>query len=448
MKRYESYKDSNIPWIGNLPKRWQVKKIKHSCYVKGRIGWHGLNTNDYQDEGAYLVTGTNFADGEVDWNSCHNISLEKYDEDPYIQLKSNDLLITKDGTIGKVALVDNLKKEATLNSGIFLVRPLIENLDTAYLKYVIESSVFKRFFDYSSTGATIQHLYQVTFNGFSFPLPEQEEQRAIVRYLDKKLEQIDTFIQNKRRLIALLEEQKSALINRAVTKGLDEGVEMKDSGVEWVESFPSHWSVKRVKQVSRVISKGTTPSTEGGDLSFEGPITFLKAENIQTNDLRIKKEPIFKIDEKTNQLIKRSVLQHNDVLFVIAGATLGKVGVVSREIIPANTNQAVAFIRPGKYIKSSYLGYWLLSSRIKEITWLNAVQSAQPNLSMVDLGNFPFLHPPLQEQEKIVNYIEKEIIEKNEAISNTDKEIQLINEYRTTLISEVVTGKIDVRTAA
>lgn len=103
-KPYPVYKDSGVEWLGKVPEHWEVWKIKHSTYVKGRIGWKGLTSNDFLDEGAYLVTGTDFVDGKVNWETCYHVSYERFDEDPYIQLKEKDILITKDGTIGKIAI--------------------------------------------------------------------------------------------------------------------------------------------------------------------------------------------------------------------------------------------------------------------------------------------------------------------------------------------------------
>jgi len=105
---YPQMKDSGIEWLGKIPEHWEQIKVKYSTYVKGRIGWHGLTSDEYLDEGPYLITGTDFNEGNINWDSCHHISEERYNEDPYIQLKNNDLLITKDGTIGKTAIVHDM----------------------------------------------------------------------------------------------------------------------------------------------------------------------------------------------------------------------------------------------------------------------------------------------------------------------------------------------------
>lgn len=126
LKKYPKYKLTGIKWIDGdastssaqgIPEEWEIKKIKHLCYVKGRVGWKGLKASEFLIKGfAYLVTGTDFKDGLVDWDNCYQIDEERYLEDPYIQLRNNDLLITKDGTIGKLAIVENLDKPACLNS--------------------------------------------------------------------------------------------------------------------------------------------------------------------------------------------------------------------------------------------------------------------------------------------------------------------------------------------
>jgi type I restriction enzyme S subunit len=187
MKPYPEYKDSGIDWIGNIPKDWGLKKIKHGSYVKGRIGWKGLKSDEFLTEGyAFLVTGTDFHYGIIDWETCYHIDQFRYDEDPYIQLRENDLLITKDGTIGKVAIVKGLNGYACLNSGIFLVRPINGIYETEFLYWMLNSNVFNEFINFIRTGSTISHLYQNVFVEFIFPVPPRKEREAIVNFLDHR----------------------------------------------------------------------------------------------------------------------------------------------------------------------------------------------------------------------------------------------------------------------
>jgi type I restriction enzyme, S subunit len=277
-------------------------------------------------------------------------------------------------------------------------------------------------------------------------LPPPTEQAAIVRFLDHWNGRLEKAIRSKRRVIALLQEQKQAIIHRAVTQGLDPNVKLKDSGIPWLGEIPAHWEAPRVKQCARKISKGTTPSTEGREILESGPVRFLKSENISMG--RITDKPLCFIDEETHRMLGRSQLKENDILFVIAGASLGKTAVMPLQVLPANTNQAVAFLRPNNRVVPRFLELWLQSPSIKELIWLNAVQSAQPNLSMEDLGNFVCPVPPLDEQQQIFEFVMIATKPIADAIARYEREITLLREYRTRLTADVVTGKLDVRTAA
>lgn len=164
-------------YTGNWVSINMAKKSK----LKARIGWQGLTTAEYLDSGySYLVTGTDFEDGHINWDECHYVTADRYFQDPNIQLTNGDVLITKDGTIGKVALVDGLNKPATLNSGVFVVRPINNAYSARFLYYVLESRVFRDFLDMLSAGSTIVHLYQKDLVNFSFMAPATlDEQEAI-----------------------------------------------------------------------------------------------------------------------------------------------------------------------------------------------------------------------------------------------------------------------------
>ena len=211
MESYSSYKDSGVEWIGDIPKYWYLNKVGHNTYVKGRIGWKGLKSDDFIDEGPYLITGTDFqSDGSINWEKMYHVDQKRYDEDPFIQLKDNDVLITKDGTIGKVVYVGNLRGETCLNSGIFLTRPTNEEYISKYFFWVLKSNVFKIFVDYNSDGSTIQHLYQNVFINFKFPIPPIPEQTQIVSFLDTKTQKIDELIDKTEQKIDLLKTSISS----------------------------------------------------------------------------------------------------------------------------------------------------------------------------------------------------------------------------------------------
>ena len=164
---------------------WVKINLAKNSKLKARIGWQGLTTAEYLDEGySYLITGTDFQDGQIKWNGCHFVNYDRYVQDPNIQVTDGDLLLTKDGTIGKVAYVTNLKRPATLNSGVFVVKPITDAYTAHFMFYVLESSVFKEFLQQLSAGSTISHLYQKDLVKFDlFVPPTIEEQEAISEIL-------------------------------------------------------------------------------------------------------------------------------------------------------------------------------------------------------------------------------------------------------------------------
>mgnify|MGYP002769713934 CR=1 FL=1 len=166
---------------------WRYFNLMKNSKVKARIGWQGLKKSEYLDSGyALLVTGTDFDDGRVLWDRCHYVTRSRYEQDRNIQLQNNDILITKDGSLGKAALVQGLTKPATLNSGIFVIRPLQDAYDPVFVYQILSSFVFKNFLDRLSAGSTIIHLYQKDVGKFEFLLPPTiAEQKAIAEALSK-----------------------------------------------------------------------------------------------------------------------------------------------------------------------------------------------------------------------------------------------------------------------
>ena len=216
--------------------------------------------------------------------------------------------------------------------------------------------------------------------------------------------------------------------------------EHKASGVKWIGEIPVHWAMKRLKYLASLISKGTTPTTIGKEIFDEGEIRFIKGENIVDNQIELK--PEYYIDEETNQMLKRSQLKEDDLLFVIAG-TIGKIGLVRPNHLPANTNQAISFIRLHKKELPKFIYYWLQSDNIEKITWLEVVQSAQPNLSMENLGNLYIPYPNIAEQLAIIDFLDHKTGQIDELIHIKERRIELLQEQRTALINQAVTKGLD-----
>ncbi|AKB67592.1 restriction endonuclease subunit S [Methanosarcina mazei] len=443
-KHYPEYKDSGVEWIGEIPNEWKVRKIKHTTYVKGRIGWQGLKSDEFLDEGPFLVTGTDFINGSVNWKSCYHVNEERYNEDPYIQLKENDLLITKDGTIGKVALVTGLKTKATLNSGVFVTRPLSGEYLTNFMYWLLNSEVFETFFKYISNGSTIQHLYQNVFVNFSFALPSLLEQELISNFLDHEISKVDTLIEKKQRFIGLLEEKRSALISYAVTKGLDPDVKMKDSGIEWIGEIPESWIISKLKHLTSKIGSGKTPRG-GSEIYSDSGIVFLRSQNVHFDGLRL--DDVVYIDKSIDSEMSSTRVLSDDVLLNITGASIGRSSIVPKDFPQANVNQHVCIIRPlQKQIDSRFLHYELSSDSIQALIFSNENGTSREGLTFLQISNFIIATPNnLNEQRLIADFLDRETEKIDTLINKISAQIEKLKEYRTTLISAAVTGKIDVR---
>lgn len=213
-------KNSGIPWIGEIPASWKTIKIKYTSWLKGRIGWDGLKSSEFVDKGPYLITGTDFKGGYIDWDTCVHISEERYEQDPLLHIKEGDLLITKDGTIGKLAIVKNCPPKVSLNSGVMIIRSnsSINKYSDKFLYYILKSSQFSTWYELSQEGnSTIRHLYQGQFYNFEFAYPSIEEQLEISDYLDEKCHFFESYIDLKMLKISKLQHYKRSIIYEYVT---------------------------------------------------------------------------------------------------------------------------------------------------------------------------------------------------------------------------------------
>lgn len=431
VQKYSTYKDSETKWLGNIPSHWSTLSNKNIFKLKKiQVG---------KKSGDYVLLSLTL-NGVIKRDIENPQGKFPAEFNTYQEVKKGDFIFCL-FDVEETPRCVGLSDFDGMITGAYTVMEPYQNFNRNFLYYFyLNLDNDKRLKPlYTGLRNTISKENFFSFKTLVPPLPEQT---AIAKFLDRKTELIDQAIDIKQKQIELLKERRQILIHKAVTRGLNPNVKMKDSGVEWIGEIPEHWEVARVKQFSNKISKGTTPSTEGRSVLDEGEIRYIKAENIQ--DGFITNYPAHFIDERTNALIQRSQLQVNDILFVIAGATLGKIAIVGMTHIPSNTNQAVAFVRPNSKVIPQYLASWLASYTIKELTWLVAVQSAQPNLSMENLGNFPIVLPSFEEQKNILFHIENGTNKIVNAIHLKEQEIEKLKVYKATLINSAVTGKIKV----
>ncbi len=426
MNKYQNYKNSGVQWLGEIPEHWEIIRFKRLFKEKKKTTDVSLNS------GSISFGEVVYKDDEK-ITEATKLSYQVLNEGEFLLNPLNMNYDLKSLRIGLSTI------NVVVSSGYIILQSK-RGLNKNYYRWLLRmyDIVFMK-----TLGAGVRQT--INYNDLAdshLVVPSFDEQQVIAEFLDDKTAKIDQAIAIKEKEIALLKERRQILIQKAVTKGLDSNVKMKDSSVEWIGEIPEHWDCVRIKQCSKKISKGTTPSTEGREILLEGEVRFIKSENIFEGF--IVDNPVFFIDRKTDFIMRRSNLKANDVLFVIAGASLGKVAIVTDDLLPANTNQAVAFVRPNNKIFPLFLSKFLLSNTIRELTWLDAVQSAQPNLSMENLGNFPVSLPPLSEQTEIVSYLEQIEEKIAKAISLKQQEIEKLKEYKTVLIDNVVTGKVRV----
>jgi type I restriction enzyme S subunit len=418
----------------NLPKDWEVKKIKFVFDERKEFNdpvQTEILISLTHDRGVILHSEK----GDIGNKEKDDLSKYKIVHPGDIVVNSMNVIIGSSGLSNYYGLVSPV---------YYMLKKKREDYDKKYFHYLFRSLIFQKSLVGVGNGI-LEHRMRVPMDklGSHFiPLPPAQEQNRISHHLDKKTSQIDSLINKIEKKIELLKEQRTSLINQYVTKGLDPNVEMKDSGIEWIGEIPKHWKLSRIKYLALIISKGTTPSTIGEDLVETGDVRFLKSENIV--DGNVTKYPEFFITNETDEVIKRSRLKPNDVLVVIAGAMVGKTAILDSSIGPANTNQAVSFIRLLDSSKSTLIYRWMSSEYVKRTVQTNSVVSAQPNLSMESLGNFYIPVPPVDEWNEIHEFL-SEKNNKIELLENLElKKILYLKEYRQSLISSVVTGKVRV----
>jgi type I restriction enzyme S subunit len=438
LSSYPSYEPSDTPWIGHYPSAWKLTRVKFVTYVKARVGWHGLKSDDFTDEGPYLVTGSDFVGPVIEWRNCYHCDIARYDQDPYIQLQNGDLLITKDGTIGKVALVENLNGKATLNSGVFVVRPVDDSYLSAFYFWLLQSTVFTGFVDFNKTGSTIVHLYQDTFVNFKYALPSLSEQMKIVAFLDYETAKIDALISNQQRLIALLEEKRQAVISHAVTKGLDPTARLRPSGIDWLGDVPAHWEVSQFGYISEVV-RGGSPRPAGDPTLFNGDYSpwVTVAEITKDDEVYLESTESCLTKKGSDQC---RVFQAGTLLISNSGATLGVPKILRFD---ANANDGVVGFEKLRF--DDRFCYHFLTTTTEHLRESIKQGSGQPNLNTDIIKKIPVALPPDDEVEAIVAFIDRTRVKFRSLLHGTQSAIALLKERRTALISAAVTGKIDLR---
>ena len=425
--KYDSYKSSGIEWLGDVPSHWDIEKVK---WIFRHVTEMSEKNNDHELLSVYTDIGVKpRKDLEARGNKASST-------DNYWIVKKGDIVVNKllawMGAVG-------LSNYDGVTSPAYDVLRAIKDIDVRYYNYIFRSSQTLSEFKKRSKGIMEMRLrlYFDELGQILFPIPPKEEQKAIADFLDKKLESINNYILKQKELIELLKEKKSSLINRVVTRGLDSSVKYKQSGIEWLGEIPKHWEVKKLSRSFKKIGSGTTPTSNDEKYHKNGTVNWINTGDLNDDYLKSCKHQVTEYALKNVSSLK--VYSQDSLIIAMYGATIGKTSISK---IEACVNQACCVLSKSDDFEIKFMFYSFIGHR-KYILSLS-YGGGQPNISQEVIKSLKFCCPPKEEQKQIVNYIEKESKKIDDVISNIEDELKLLDEYKQSIISSAVTGKIKV----
>ena len=425
MERYSEYKDSGVKWLGEIPGHWEVRKII-GCFSENKK----KNTNFTYTHAMQFNYGT-----IVDKNEGFDTTEAKSIYSNYALINKDDIVINGlnlnyDFISQRVAISP---KDGIITSAYVVISPR-ENVNPYYFCYLFKDMDNMKMFHGMGSGIRKTLSFKELRNQL-IPIPTVEEQNAIVRYLDAATSKIDKAISMQQKMIDLLNERKQIIIKNAVTKGLDENVEMKDSGVEWIGMIPKHWEILKLKRCAS-IKTGTTPPTNERKYFDGGRISWFTPGDLNDLHLKFASKTITQkaIDDKVGRLFPAKT-----IYFVGIGATVAKVSACD---FAASSNQQINAIICNESLDYIFATYVLKSEQEFIRNMANYV--TLPIINQSDTGLIDMIVPPKSEQQAIVAYLGKEMQRFDSAISNCQRQITLLQERKQIIINEVVTGKVKV----
>ncbi len=441
LQPYPVYKDSSVPWLGDVPEHWDVKR--------GKWLFQKMDRPCRETDGVV----TCFRDGEVTLRKHRRIRgfTESLKEIGYQGIRKGDLVIhAMDAFAGAIGVSDSDGK----GTPVYQVLEPTERSNSYYYSFTIREMARNQWILALAKGIR-ERSTDFRYDDLAsqlLPIPPLPEQNAIVRYLDYMDKRIRRYINAKKKLIRLLNEQKQAIIHQAVTCGLDPNVRLKPSELEWLGDIPEHWEVRKLKFIKKPIPNSFVDGPFGSNLKSEhyviGGDVYVVESGFITSGQFIRRK--FKtITNDHFQTIKRSACSGGDIIIAKIGAHYGMAGilpdldkpaVVSGNSLKLTVNERIA--------NSRYVHEAILTARAFGALEIIVNATAQPALSLGGLNDLSLPFPPLLEQVRLMDHLDKETEYFNMAISAIQREIDLLREYRNRLIADVVTGKLDVREAA
>ncbi len=429
MKTYDKYKDSGVAWLGDVPEHWEVRRIKYLFTEINERSFEGnedlLSVSQYT---GVTKKSDKLSEGDLLTNAK---TLEGYKKVSKNDLVSNIMLAWN----GSLAFSDY----NGITSPAYCIYRLNRPNDTRYFHYLLRTELYKSEFKRNSSGVIESRLRLYTDDFFKIfaLLPPLKEQQTIANYLDNKTTKINQAIEQSNHLIALLKEQKQALIQKAVTgKWRMENGEwrMKSSGIEWIGEIPEHWEVKRLKYVFDKIRTGTTPSTAEKKY-FDGNIDWYNPKDLNNEILQSSERKISQLAIEKGEI---KIFKEKSILVVGIGATAGKTSYMLKK---GTFNQQITGFNSSNNNNRYY--YYLMSS-LSDMFLKKANYTTLPILNNSFFNDIILVVPPLQEQEEIVNYLDTQTAKIDKAITLQENKISKLQEFKISLINSVVTGKVKV----
>lgn len=438
MKAHLQNKDSEILWVENIPAHWDMWKVKFvSFYQNGAAFKSDLFRNDGD---VFVIRIGDLVGSKVSLEDATTLTKENAEGFENVRLKKNDILLALTGaTIGKSALFE-LDEECYLNQRVALFRPR-KNILKEYLMLFIDSDVFRTHIDFECYGGAQENVGKSQILNAKLPLPPLPEQRQIAAYLDYKTKQIDRFIANRKKQIELLEEQKEAIINKAVTKGIDPKVKLKPSGVNWIGDIPEHWGTSKLTGVCRCV-RGNSSFKKDELLSNGAYVALQYGKTYKVNEV----DEYFEFYVNEEFYKDSQIVNNGDTIIISTSETiedLGHSAFYNRLDLGLIGGEQMLLKPNSKKVHGKYLYYSSKVFRRELQKYGTGVKVFRFNID--ELKSIHSSIPPIQEQKQISDYIDSELSERDELISKYQKQIDLMQEYKTSLISKAVTGKIDVR---
>jgi type I restriction enzyme S subunit len=417
-KAYPKYKPSGVEWLGDVPEHWEVKALK---YIFVNLDSNRIPISGEDRAGIENIYPYYGASGIIDYVDDYI-----YDETLILVAEDGANLLSR-----STPLAFRAEGKYWVNNHAHILRPKYDAI--TYWECVLQ------IFEYAPyvSGSAQPKLTSDNLGSFILPVPPLPEQQAIAAFLDHETGRIDALIAKKKSLLSLLAEQRTAIISRAVTKGLNPSVKLKPSGVEWLGDVPEHWEVWKIAHSFELIGSGTTPPSDELEW-YDGSIPWITTSELRESVICSTEKTVTK--EATLKFSALKIFPKGSLAIAMYGATIGRLGIFG---IDASTNQACCVMNGGQVFSIPFVYFWMQA--FKESIILLASGGGQPNISQDKIKSIKIPCPSIPEQQAIAAFLDRETAKIDTLSAKVQTAIERLREYRTALISAAVTGKIDVR---